>query len=328
MSLPSYSIAIRTLGKSGDKFRRELESIAAQTVQPVRVMVYIAEGYPRPDFTVGREEYVWVKKGMVAQRALRYDEIAEDCILALDDDVLLSPDSAERLLRALAENDADCVGADVFHNQDLPVKAKAFAAVSNLVFPHSSRKWAFKIRRNGSFSYNAHPQKRFYLSQSCGGPAALWRKEALLGIHIEDELWMDSLDFSYGDDALISYKLHFNGGRLGVLYDSGVENLDAQSFSGAFRRSPEYISTRIQASFMAWWRSCYRTGADTAFSRTAAALAYMFKVLWLVPVHCAAALVKLRPGYISSYFGGLRDGWKAVHTSGFRSLPSYRREIR
>ena len=78
MSLPSYSVAIRTLGTAGDKYKRELESIAAQTVQPERVVVYLAEGYERPAFTVGKEDYVVVKKGMVAQRALPYDEIQSD----------------------------------------------------------------------------------------------------------------------------------------------------------------------------------------------------------------------------------------------------------
>ena len=92
----SYSIAIRTLGTAGEIFRRELESICAQTVPPERVLVYLAEGYTRPDFTVGREEYVWVKKGMMTQRVLQYDEVSSDCILFLDDDILLAPDSAEK----------------------------------------------------------------------------------------------------------------------------------------------------------------------------------------------------------------------------------------
>ena len=97
----TYSIAIRTLGTAGEKFRQELLSIAAQTVPPERVVVYIAEGYQRPEFSVGKEEYVWVRKGMVAQRALRYDEIKSDCILMLDDDVRLSPDSAAKLLETV-----------------------------------------------------------------------------------------------------------------------------------------------------------------------------------------------------------------------------------
>ena len=91
----TYSIAIRTLGTAGEKFRQELESIRAQTLLPDRVLVYIAEGYPRPGFTVGREEYIPVKKGMFTQRALPYDEVTSDCILLLDDDVLLLPGSTE-----------------------------------------------------------------------------------------------------------------------------------------------------------------------------------------------------------------------------------------
>ena len=323
MILPSYSIAIRTLGTAGEKFRKELESICAQTVQPERVLVYIAEGYTRPDFTVGKEEYMWVKKGMVAQRALKYDEIASDCILMLDDDVELSPDSAERMLTAMEDYSADAVGADVFRNHKMSFFVKVYAGIVNLVFPHWSKKWAFKVRRNGSFSYNNRPSKPFYWSQSCGGPAVLWRKGALARTRIEDEMWLDGLGFAYGDDMLESYKLHLNGGRLGVLYDAGVTNLDAKSSSGAFRKSAEHIFVRTKASFMVWYRSLYRNGKDTAASRFAAALAFGFKALWLTFVMCGAAVVKWDFRFISTYFKGLKDGWKAVHSPEFKSLPPY-----
>ena len=321
--LPTYSIAIRTLGTAGEKFRRELASICAQTVQPERVMVYIADGYERPAFSVGKEEYVWVKKGMMSQRALRYDELDSDCILMLDDDVLLAPDSAERMLRALKENDTDCVGADVFQNHRMPFKTKLYAALTNLVFPHWNRKWAFRIHRNGSFSYNAHPQKSLLWSQSCGGPAMLWKKDAFLKTHWEDELWLDRLGFPYGEDQLESYKLYRNGGRLGILYDAGIENQDAQSSSGSFRKSEKHFYIRTKASLMIWWRTCYKNGKDTAASRVLAALAFGFKALWLIPVMAGAALVKKDARVFRSYFKGLRDGWKEVHSEAFRNLPSY-----
>ena len=64
----SYSVAIRTLGTAGEVFREELLSLGRQTVPPERVMIYIAEGFPRPDFQVGNEEYRWVRKGMMAQQ--------------------------------------------------------------------------------------------------------------------------------------------------------------------------------------------------------------------------------------------------------------------
>lgn len=317
------SIAIRTLGTAGVLFRKELESLYAQTVQPERVVIYIAEGYERPHFTVGKEEYVWVKKGMMSQRVLPYDEITSDCILMLDDDLLLAPDSAEKMLRAMVKHGADCVGADVFQNHRMPLKTKIYAALTNLVFPHRSRKWAFKIRRNGSFSYNARPKRDFYWSQSCGGPAMLWRKEALLKIHLEDELWLDKLGFAYGDDQLETYKLHANHGRLGVLYDAGITNLDAQSSSGSFRKSAEHIYIRTKASLMTWWRMCYKNGKDTACSRALASAAFGFKSAWLFLVMCVAALIKWDCHYLTSYCKGLRDGRKEVNSPEFQALPPY-----
>ena len=210
----SYSVAIRTLGNGGDIFRRELESIAGQTVQPDRIVIYIAESHARPDFQIGREEYRWVKKGMMSQRLRPYDELESDCILMLDDDVELQPDSVEKMLAAMQDNDADCVGADTFENHRMPAAAKIRAAAVNLVFPHRSDKWAFRIHRNGSFSYNSRPVKSFYLSQSCAGNAMLWRKSAYKNLHLEDELWLDEFPFAYCDDMLESYKVYKNGFRL------------------------------------------------------------------------------------------------------------------
>ena len=81
-----YSVAIRTLGTAGEKYQRLLESLERQTVPPKQIVVYIAEGYPLPEETIGKEQYVYVRKGMVAQRALRYDEIDTEYILFLDDE--------------------------------------------------------------------------------------------------------------------------------------------------------------------------------------------------------------------------------------------------
>ena len=241
----------------------------------------------------------------------------------LDDDVELAPDSAERLLRALAEHGADCVGADVFQNHRMPLRAKLFAALTNLVFPHWGRKWAFKVHRNGSFSYQAHPREAFYWSQSCGGPAWLWRKDTFTRLRMTDECWLDRMGFAWGDDWLEAYKLYRNHGRLGILYDAGITHLDAQSSSGSFRKSPAHIYVRTKAQLMIWYRSLFRNGKDTAASRIGAGAAYLLKVLWMIPVIVGAALLRRDRHYICSYFKGLRDGWKEVHTPSFRHLPPY-----
>lgn len=319
----TYSVAIRTLGKSGELFREELLSIARQTVQPERVLVYIAQGYARPEFTVGREEYVPVKKGMAAQRILPYDEITSDAILMLDDDVRLQPDSAEKMLRAMEEYGADCVGADTFGNHRMSLAGKLYAAAAGLVFPHWSRQWAFKIHRNGSFSYNNRPVKDFYRSQSCAGPASMWRKDTYLQLHMDDELWLEELSFPYGEDAVQFYKLHKNGFRLGILYSAGCEHLDGKSSSGAFRRSRQWIYTRTMASFVIWWRTIYQPAPRRSFTRALTVCSFALKCLWLLMVMCALSVIKLSPQYAASYIRGLRDGRRFVRTARFRSLRSY-----
>lgn len=319
----NYSVAIRTLGKAGEKFRRELESLHAQTVPAERILVYIAQDYEKPDFVVGREEYVFVSKGMVAQRVLPYSEIKSDLILMLDDDVELAPDSAEKMLRIMEENGADCVGADTFASHDMGIGGKVYAALTNLVFPHLSGKWAFKIHSNGSFSYNNRPENRFYLSQSCAGPASLWRKDAYEKLHLEDEMWLDCLGFAYGDDTVESYKLYKNGFKLGILYGLGVKHLDAGTSSRAFHKSPQYMYTRTKAQFAIWWRICFCPGGKGAFLQAVAAISFAAKTLWQLIVVGSASLVCLKPKMVCQYVKGLHDGWKFVHSSYFRSIRNY-----
>ena len=321
----TYSIAIRTLGTAGEKFRQELLSIAAQTVLPERVVVYIAEGYPRPDFSVGKEEYVWVRKGMVAQRALRYDEIKSDCILMLDDDVRLAPDSAAKLLEAVEEQGFDCVAADVFQNHKMPFLTKLKAALVNWVFPHLGNKWAFKMHKTGSFSYNWRPEPRCYPSQTCGGPAMMWRKDSFLMLHYEDELWMDTLGFAYGDDALLSYKLHVNGGKLGVLYDSGVKNLDAGSSSTAFKKSPDRLHLMAKATLMVWWRSLYRNGTDTFKSRFQAVICFASKVLSQILGLTVLSILSFSLTKVLSFLSGIRDGIRSISVDPFTTLSHFKR---
>ncbi|WP_297900471.1 hypothetical protein [uncultured Parabacteroides sp.] len=321
--MQTYSIVIRTLGTGGDKFRQELISITKQSVQPEQVLIYIAEGYSRPNFTIGKEKYIWVKKGMMAQRILPYNEITSDCILMLDDDVCLAVDSAERMLAVMETYKADCVGADTFRNQDMPFKGKLYVAVTNLVFPHYSRKWAFKIHQNGSFSYNNHPVKSFYWSQSCAGPASLWRKNIYHQLHLEDELWLDNLEFAYGDDVLGFYKLYKNGFRLGILYDSGISHLNGGSSSSAFRKSPQWMYIRTKASFVIWWRTCYKPGDTSLVERVLALLAFGIKTVWLFFIVCLAAVIGKNRSFIFHYIKGVMDGWCFVHSTYFRFLPNY-----
>lgn len=322
--MKTYSVAIRTLGTAGNKFKRELISLHNQTVMPEKIMVYIAEGYKRPDFTIGIEEYVWVKKGMVAQRALPYNEINSECIFLLDDDVEFAPDSAERMLKAMDEYGADCVGADTFKNQDMSSKQKVFAALTNWVFPHnSSSEWAFKIHRHGSFSYNNHPSKSFYWSQSCAGPASLWKKEVLLNLHLEDELWLDDLGFAFGDDLVETYKIHVNNYRLGVLYDSNITNLDGKTSSGNYQKNIKKFYVRSKASYIIWWRTIYNIQSRSYLNKIFTVFLYILKCIWLFFINICAGLYLRNITIPFYYLQGIWDGNKYVNSKDYKNIPPY-----
>lgn len=318
----SYSVAIRTLGTSS-VLLQELESLNCQTVKPDKILIFIAEGYDRPSYTVGIEEYRWVPKGMVQQRALKYEEIDSEYILFLDDDVVLAPNSAKLLIDAIKINSADCIGADTFKNHEMNCFKKIYVGVSNLVFPRPNDGWAFKIHRNGSFSYNNNPNIGFYLSQSCAGPAWLCKKDVFLSLHFEDELWLDKFDFSFGDDALETYKIYKNGFKLGVYYNCGIKNLDAKSSSSTFQKNARKFYVRSFASFVLWWRMIYDLKDSSCWSRFITVLLFVIKTLWLFMINIIAAffLRKLKIPYY--YVKGLKDGWNYVHSEEYKNVPSY-----
>lgn len=320
----AYSVAIRTLGLNPEMLRRELHSLYRQTIKPEKVVVYIAEGYDIPSFRVGEEEYVATHKGMVAQRAVEYKEISTPLILMLDDDVVLAPDSVERLLRALVEHSLDCIAADTFANHRLPLKAKLMAAFSNLTFPHRSHKYAFRMRSNGSFSYIGEPRKDVYMSQTAAGPCSLWRKDALLATAFADELWMDRLGFAYNDDGMEFYKLHSNGGRLGVHFSCGVSNEDARTMSDSYRSDPRRFALRTRALYLCWHRALYLP-ERTSLRRGALWLSFWAKAAWLLPVHIITAALMRNPRIPILYIKGLKEGIAYTRTEEYKSLPPYRK---
>lgn len=315
----TYSVAIRTLGTAGEKFYEELRSLHRQTISPERILVYIAKGYQRPKKQIGREEYIWVEKGMLAQRALPYDEITSDCVLLLDDDVWLADDSVARMLHAMQEHDADCVGADTFQNQSLSFWAKSYAAVTNLVFPRPDDGWAFKIHRTGSFSYNNHPRLAYYPSQSCAGPCSLWRKKAFLHVRLQDELWMERAGFWYGEDVLLFYKLYVNGGKLGILYHSGVMNLDGQTASATHKQTIQRYYIRAKASAIIWHRTVY-----SVYPNSYTICVFVAKQLWLLLVNIVAAIVLFHPKIPILFMQGVRDAYRYCHSASYQSLPPYK----
>lgn len=222
-----YTAVIRTIGKAGEMYRMTLDSLLKQTIKPSGIIVYIAEGYQIPKETVGVEKYVYVKKGMVAQRALNYEDVETDYILFLDDDVYLPPDGVEHLWMALKQEKGDVIAPDVFKNAERTLIQEIVLSLSGRIWVRrNDSEWGYKVMRNGGYSYNKHPQPTMK-SQTNAGPCFLCKKKDFTKIRFDRELWLDEMPYALGEDQTMFYKMFLGGLTVLTSFDSGIIHLDA-----------------------------------------------------------------------------------------------------
>lgn len=317
-SLPAYSIAIRTLGKAGEKYLETLKSCALQTHKPEKIMVYLAEGFEKPKETIGVEQIVYVPKGMIAQRALRYDEIDSDYILCLDDDVRLSPDSAERLLNGLLNNGGDCIAANTFDNDTMPLSQKIIAILSG-TYPHWNQNYAFRIRSNSHYSYLNNPKKDVIPTQSLAGPALLIRKEALLAVHFEEEKWLDVYGYAFGEDQLLGNKLYKNGFKVLIHYKAGIEHLSAKT--SQLSTSYKSYKNKGEMRYLLMYRSCLDLKHNSMVDRLWCRVSFW---LQMIPMEIFQMLraIRHRTWYLPvAYVAGTLQGRKKVQM--FKNLRKF-----
>lgn len=304
----SYSVAIRTLGKAGEKYQALLDSLAKQTVQPEKIVVYIAEGYPIPQETIGVEQYVYVKKGMIAQRALQYPEMDSEYILFLDDDVYLPENGVETLYRELVENGGDVISPEVFHNERIGWKTKLARALSGRMRPRfNDEVWANKVMRNACFSYNNTPRLSVYRAQTNAGPCCFCSKEKFLAIAFEKELWLDNIPYALGEDQLMYYKMFLSGMNVLTSFDSGILHLDA----GSTMRNADKEKTLAYCDFYfktVFWKRFIYDNERFFFLKMidAIALGYTFSLLLV------SSVIKLRFDVAKVKWAGIRDGKKIL----------------
>ena len=238
----TYTAVIRTLGKAGVKYQQLLDSLCAQTVMPDRILVYIADGYPLPQETCGKEDYVYVKKGMVAQRALTYNEVETEYILFLDDDLFLPNDFIERLFEELKSNEADVVAPDIYPNASRGLKAEIMMTISGRMRARRGDKSeGYKVMHTSGFSYNKTPENKAYISQTNAGACFLCRKSDFLKINFHDELWLDQIGYAIGDDQIMFYKMYLSGLKQLTAFGTGIKHLDAGNNLGNKKKELKLI---------------------------------------------------------------------------------------
>ena len=227
-NLPEYCAVIRTIGKAGDKYQKLLDSLKSQTHPPKSIIVYLAYGYEKPSETINFEQIVYVKKGMVSQRALKYNEVDTEWMLCLDDDLSLEPWSMEKIFLDTLQSKADVCSIDAIPHHLIPFKTRLVMALLLTSIPRiGNNRRGYRINFLGTDCYNPNPKYDWAWSTTNAGAAFICRKKDFLNLHLEEELWMDSVPIAAFDDRVMFYKMHIKGLKVITHYSSGFTHLDA-----------------------------------------------------------------------------------------------------
>ena len=319
----NYTAVIRTLGTAREKYQTLLNSLNRQSIQPSKILVYIAEGYAIPKETIGKEQYIYVKKGMVTQRALPYHEVDTEFILFLDDDVYLPKTAVEQLYRYLVDNEADVISPDVFPNAVRSFLGKCLMMLSGRMLARKDDgKWGYKVMRNSGYSYNNHPKPGVYWSQTNAGPCFFCRKTDFLKIHFEDERWMDSLKYAQGDDQVMFYKMYLSDLKQLTWFGSGVKHLDAGSTMMNEEKKKMLIYSDLRFKAIFWHRFIYQPDKNILsklWSTICIGYALGFTLL--------ISLLKLNRAIFSLKCQAIEEAFGFIRSKEYKNLPSIKKVI-
>ena len=319
----NYTAVVRTLGTAGDKYQNLLDSLNKQTIQPSRILVYIAEGYAIPKETIGKEQYIYVKKGMVAQRALLYNEIGTEYILFLDDDLSFPENAVERMLDLLQQEHADVISPDIFPNANRSLLAEIMMGLSGrMCARRNDDYWGYKVMRNSGYSYNASPRKEVYWSQTNAGACFLCSKKNFLKIAFEDELWLDRVEYPLGEDQVMYYKMYLMGLKILTWYKHGFIHLD-----GGGNMYPEKKKKVIYSDFrfktIFWHRFIYLPdicGVSRVWSMMVIGYTFLFTLL--------ISLVKGRIDIFNLKLKAMKDAVRFIKSEEYRILPLVKKIVK
>lgn len=311
-----YTAVIRTLGKAGMKYQQLLNSLNRQTIKPKKILVYIADGFDIPKETIGWEEYIYVKKGMVAQRALNYEEVETEFILFLDDDLSFPENTVEKMFSLMQEEKADVISPDIFPNAERPLLSEIMMFISGrMIARRNDAYWGYKVMRNSGYSYNKNPTKELYWSQTNAGACFFCSKNNFFKIHFEDEIWMDKMDYALGDDQVMYYKMYLYGLKQLTWYKHKFVHLDA-GCNMQVEKEKKVIYSDFRFKIIFWHRFIYKP--DRFFFNR---ILSVFSIIYFFVFSLLISLVKGNLKIFCVKKKAIIDGIKFIKSAEYKSLP-------
>ena len=312
-----YTVAIRTLGRAGEKYQKLLDSLKLQTLPPSGINVYIAEGYSLPTETINQEKYIYVPKGMVSQRALMYDDIDTEYILFCDDDIYLPDNAVEELYNTLIENNSQVISPDVFNNAGRRFGAEMLMTLSGRMRSRrGDDEWGYKVMRTCGYSYKKYPRHKVYQSQTNAGPCFFCRKDDFLKTHFEEELWLDKMAYPLGEDQVMFYKMHCMGLKVLTHYQSGIEHLDAGTSRISQEKEYKVIYSDFYFKCIFWHRFIFLPERNFAL-KLWSVVCILYPLMFTIFI----SAVKFNKQVLSIKCKAIREAWAFIRSEEYRALP-------
>lgn len=322
--MSEYSIAIRTLGRAGEKYQKLLDSIRKSSIQPQKVVVVLPEGFEPPNERLGDEQFVYCPKSMIGQRieALKY--IDTEYTLFLDDDIAFDEHFVQKLLEPLDEGEFDCSTGPLFSFFPQSMAGRIAGTLTASVSLSFLRRDIYvKILRSGGWSYHTFDttQKRYYPTESFAWTCFMIRTQVMRDLRMEDEqVWLERFGYACGDDRVMAYKLIKLGNKACIVANALYTHHDAKTSTSAQEVSNTRPVFCMYYMHVVFWNRFIQGLEKNWVCRVLNRVCFSYWQLAMLGYHILKGIKpEGRPSF-SAFIQGLREGKRYVKSQEYQEL--------
>lgn len=328
--MSEYSIAIRTIGKAGEKYRKLLRSIDGSLHRPRKVVVVLPEGYDPPEDRLGYEEFVYCQKSMIGQRLEALNHIDTEFTLFLDDDISFPPDFVDKLLAPLEDGSFDCSTGPLFSFFPASTAGKIAGTLTGSVSVSAfHRDMYVKILRTGGWSYHTFntEETRYYPTESFAWTCFMIRTRCFRDIDMHEEIpWLEKFGYAMGDDRVMAYKLIKRGYKACVVSNALYEHNDARTSTSAEEMANTKPSFCMGFFHVVFWKRFILDPETGWLPRAADRFCFGYWLVSMFAYHCLKSVSKHNRGKSRAFFEGVREGIRFLRTPDYAQLPAITRQ--
>lgn len=312
-----YSVVIRTLGTSGEKFEQLLKSVEQQTISPKEVLVVIPYGFTPPSYIIDKERVVFTRKGMVNQRQVGIEEAVSDYLLVLDDDIAFPENFVKRMFDKMQLYGADAIapkGTSSTKHTQYGLNYWKYLLLGQKRYSKKECQYYMRIGRTGGTIVNIDMKNDVpHWCQTANFQCFFIKRDCALNTHLEDEMWLETTGYALPDDQVFFYKLFLNGGKILFTPDINYIHLDAKAGNNKTDKLyRDYYTT--QRNYTIFWYKFLFTNAKSNTEKMLLRFCLFYRMFAQSLFFIAKCIVKHRVKLICKWGDGYKDAFSYINS--------------